>query len=46
VAEGAEWSGDGMHGASGRQRGGTVVRTWLGPAGRRRDGGRDYRDKA
>ena len=44
VAEGGGRCGDGMHGAGGRQKGGTVARTSFGPAGRMREGGRDYRD--
>ena len=44
VAEGAGWSGDGMHGGCGRRKGGTVARTSFGPAGRMREGGRDYRE--
>ena len=44
VAEVARWRGDGVHGVGGRQTGGTVVRTWVGPAGRMREGGRDCRE--
>jgi hypothetical protein len=42
VAEVAGCCGGGVHGDGECRKGGTVARTWLGPAGRMREGGRAY----